>query len=73
MRLTVTAGESATAVDDVSENFSDPDGDELTYTAATDSVATELLGAEVNGVAAGVRLGRVKSTWRPSAVTVVPP
>ena len=39
-------------MDDVSENFSDPDGDELTYTriaSSADSVATvSFSGAEVN-------------------------
>ena len=65
--LTVTAGETATAVDDVSENFSDPDGDELTYTAASsaDSVATvSVSGAEVNvtGMAAGSATVTVTAT-----------
>ena len=51
-------------MDDVSENFSDPDGDELTYTAASsaDSVATvSFSGAEVTAVA-GVAAGSATVT-----------
>ena len=60
--LTVTAGESATAVDDVSENFSDPDGDDA-------HVHGRLLGQCVRH---GERLGRGSHrgrAWR----RVVPP
>ena len=64
---TLTVGGSATAVDDVSEHFSDPDDDELTYTAASsdDAVATvSVLGAVVTvaGVAAGSATVTVTAT-----------